>query len=345
MPLSAVQDTEPSANDPPGTVYLTLEHPLFSRVAGVSFRRSASDGEPVMVVPFEEREATLPLPGIKREFEITDDSADGRMLALVAESLSYVTALFPGDPLPAEIVNGEASWTPSISFLRRAKIRLRVQLIGWLDPAAARLAVRDLEGGDRMETDPELKTALYNASRKAAEALGAADPLEVMARIDALANEFAYTEALRNELLVPVQALLARTARMAAQLNRSDGVRADSLNRVQKMTTTTLNELAGRFEKIDEVCRDIIALLREPEVRVAFIRENRDMLYRNRLGWDPILEQWNDLDEDDDTALWLAVANTYQFLARRYLTVTEWPSFAALRSSLAAGKKLNGMRW
>jgi hypothetical protein len=335
---------ETTAEAGAGEHLVALEHPMFSRIAGISFRRSASDGTAVMVVPFEDREASVPLKGLQREFDIPDESPDGRMLVLIAEALHYVTALYPGDPLPAEVTSGEASWSPAGNHLRRAQIRLRVALLGWQDPAAAKLAIRDLEGGGRMETDPELKTAMQHATRRAAGTLNCAGPDEVLARLEALSNEFAYIESLRDRLLLRVQALVTRAKRMSGALSRTDVVRLDAITRVIKMTGTSVDDMEGRFGKIDEICHDIIALLREPEVRIAFVRENRDALYRTQLGWEPILEQWDHVDEDDEVLLWQVVANTYQFLARRYLAVTEWPSFLGLRESLGTSKR-NMMRW
>lgn len=321
-----------------------LQHPIFTRVPHISFRRSSADGEPVMMVPFGEREAALPLKGLQREFDIANDSPDGRMLALIAQGLDYVTALHPGDPLPAEVVNGQASWTPAGNHLRRAQLRLRLALLAWQDAAAAKRAMRDIESGGRLDTDPELKTALQNASRKAVAELGCQRPEEVMSRLDALAGDFGYIEALRERLLGRIETLLARSRRLAATLHRSDSVRSDAIGRVIKMAGTSLADISARFERLDEVCRDIIALLREPELRLAFVNETRDALYRTQLGWDPILQQWDEVDPDDETALWQVVSDTYQFLARRFLPVTEWPAFASLGASLAKAQR-NTMRW
>ncbi|WP_205083071.1 hypothetical protein [Paracraurococcus ruber] len=321
-----------------------LQHAVFNRVANVCFRRSPTDGEAVMVVPFGDREASLPLRGVQKEFDIPDDSEDGRMIGLIIESLGYVTALHPGDPLPAEVVNGQASWTPGGNHQRRAQVRLRVALLAWHDGDAARRAMRDIESGGRLDTDPELKTAFQNAGRKAMVELGCASPEEVMQRVDGLASDFAYIEALRDRLLVRIQALVLRVRRIAGTLHRSDSVRSDAVARIVKMAGTSLEELGARFDKVDEVCRDIIALLREPELRLAFVHESRDLLYRNLLGWDSILNQWDEADEDEDGPFWQVVANTYQFLARRYLPATEWPSFTNLRGSLSKSNR-NIMRW
>jgi len=52
-----------------------------AEVLGPTVKVSPADGTPVMVVPFDDREASVPLRGIQKEFEIPDDSPDGEMLA------------------------------------------------------------------------------------------------------------------------------------------------------------------------------------------------------------------------------------------------------------------------
>ena len=86
-----------------------LTHPVFTMLGTISFRRARADGTPVMVVTLGEREAVVPLRSLQREFGITDESADGRMLGLVAESLDYVCGLSLGDRLPSEVLSGKAS--------------------------------------------------------------------------------------------------------------------------------------------------------------------------------------------------------------------------------------------
>ena len=57
----------------------TLQHHVFNTLGQISFRRSSSDGTPVMVVPMGDKEASVPLRALQREFAITDESPDGRM--------------------------------------------------------------------------------------------------------------------------------------------------------------------------------------------------------------------------------------------------------------------------
>ena len=115
VPVPAMSDPEPQF-DPPiepdfeaAPDHCVLHHALFTKLGTVSFRRALTDGTPMMIVPFGEREAGLPLRSLQHAFDIPDGSPDGRMLGLIAESLDYVTCLCVGDPLPAEVVNGTAS--------------------------------------------------------------------------------------------------------------------------------------------------------------------------------------------------------------------------------------------
>ena len=321
-----------------------LEHAVFSRIPGISFRRSAMDGTPVIVMPIGERDAAVPLRSLQAEFGIPDDSADGQMLGLIAESLHYVTALYPGDPLPPEVTSGGASWSPAGVHLRRARTRLSIALLAWQDPAAAKRALKDLDGGNRLESDPELRTMLDSAARRAANELGLTDSLDVQQRLDPLADEFAYIEALRDNLLLPVRGLVSRAKRLSVGLNRYDAIRCNAITGVIKMSGPPLADMDKRFTQMDNICHDVLELLRTPDVNVPIVRENRDTLYRTQRGWQPVLEQWVKVDQGDDAAVWMIVASTYQFLARRYLEATAWPAFDSLNVVLARSRRPI-MRW
>jgi hypothetical protein len=93
----------------PATDNCVLQHPVFSTLGEPLFRRAEADGTPVMVVKLGEREAAIPLRSLQREFSIPDDSEDGHMLALIAQSLDFVAVLHIGDKLPTEVLSGQAS--------------------------------------------------------------------------------------------------------------------------------------------------------------------------------------------------------------------------------------------
>lgn len=333
-------------NDPasaPTPTHVSLSHPVFVRVDGISFRRSPTDGAPVMVMPFGEREAAIPLGSLRAEFEIDDHTPDGRMLSLVAEALGYVTALAPGDALPPEVTSGQASWTPSVLHRHRADRRLRVALLRWWRPAAVQEAGGEIRCWERIDQDPELRSQMGSAYRRTAETLGLDGSGAVEERIAQLAEEFAFIEALRDELLDRVERMAGRCRQYESANPRLDARRRDTIVRMRTLLTTALGELQQRFQALDGLLDDITALLADPDSQIEVIRSHRNALHRARLGWQEVLDKWAALDMNDEAGLWGAILDTYQFLARRYLPYTEWPTVNSLRG--APGKGAPGMRW
>ena len=168
-PGAMIDAAAPQPNEPE---ICQLSHRLFTALGTPLFRRSESDGVPVMVVPLGEREAVLPIVAVQREFGITLDSDDGRMLALVAASLDFVSALRVGDPLPSEVLSGAASWTPDPEHLRIATARLRLQLIDWLNPDGGNRPELDAISLLTVAEDPRLREQVQDALIQAAATLG-----------------------------------------------------------------------------------------------------------------------------------------------------------------------------
>lgn len=322
-----------------------LVHEVFHRLAGITFRRSPTDGSPVMIVPFGEREASVPLRSLQREFDIDDDSADGRMLGLVAESLDYVTCLGPGDRLPDEVVSGRASWEPGPRHRQRAATRLRLQMLAWLDADAARDAGRTTGPELALDSDPRLRGLIQSAFREAASALGLATAEEAVALLESLAREFAYIEALRERLLFRVHTLGERVESLCRTAGRNDLLRRETLTQVQRLTDLARDQFRARFDDIDAQTGEIIATLRNADSQITYVRSNRDWLYRCQRAWDPVLARWDKVWGASDEAIWQLVADTYQFLARRYLPANEWPSFNALRQHGAPARPQRVMAW
>src|ERR1700733_9673494 len=111
-----------------------LEHQAFDALGAISFRRSPTDGTPIMAVSLGEREASIPLESLRREFAIADNSADGRMLDLIGTALDFVSSLHPGNKLPSEVLTSEASWQPRADDLRLVTARLYLRFTIWMTP-------------------------------------------------------------------------------------------------------------------------------------------------------------------------------------------------------------------
>jgi hypothetical protein len=292
-----------------------LHHPAFALFAAAVFRKAEGDGTPVMVVRLGAHHAAVPLRALQRQLAIADDSADGRMFALIAEALDYVVGLSLGDRLPREVLDGEASWQPAPRHLRRALAGLREQLL-------------------KLDGMNEMQSAFAQATR----ALGLAGPEQVVASLEALGQELAYIEALRERLLHPVRALVARLGRLRGR-RMADGQMQEALTQVERLATIGLRGIGAGFQDVDACTGDVISALRHASQQRGFIRSNRDWLYRSARAWSPILAEWDGAVAAD--ALPGLLGRTYQFLAPRYMPVTEW---FTLRAVVGAGRR-HAMTW
>lgn len=307
-----------------------LEHPVFSRVGEPLFRRAESDGAPVMVVQLGDREAALPLRSLQREFAIPDDSADGRMLAMIAASLDFVAGLRPGDPLPAEVLSGEASWDPNASHFQIAHARLRLQLVSWLrsDEHGAELTM-DPKSLVAAAEDPGLRAQVQEAFRKAAQELGQESSEAVVQLVEDLGRELAYIEALRERLLGRVQGMGTKLERLT-QGFRGDQAQLETLTQVRRLTGEALKQIGRRFAELDAQTGEVMQALRNLESQRTFIRSNRDWLYRTQRAWQPVLLDWDNAAFGFDEHTRALLIRTYQFLAPRFMAVTEWNSMNRL---------------
>lgn len=292
----------------------SLHHRVFTALSDISFRRSA-DGAAVMTVPFGETAASVPLRSLKREFAIADDSADGRMLAMIAESLDFVGSLRLGDRLPAEVLGEGASWTASARYRDAAALRLQGQLVGWLAAMGG--------STEALDEDAALRAQLQTAMTTAARALGLRGPEEVLTLLEALAGELSYIESLRDTLLRRVLAMVRKVAHLGLQRTR-DGVHQETMLQVQRLSQIAYIQLSSRFAEIDARTAEVMAVLGSMEAERAFIRSSRDWLYRTSRAWSPLLDEWGRTGLVLDELTWGLLARTYQFLAPRYMPVTEW---------------------
>ena len=307
-----------------------LSHRLFHATPGIAFRRMAERGEKVMVVPLGERMAALPMHAIRREFDIAAESEDGQMLDLIDAALDHVPDIALGDTLPAEVISGAASWQVEPHHLWLAAARLRSGMLAWLRPGSQPSG----EPASTMEalmSDPNLRAQVQSAFEQAAYVLGLPDAAAAVAEVDRFAQELSHIEALREWLLGRVQGVVRRLATLPPQrgLDRS---RAEMLQRVGQLATTALRGLRDRFDIIDAQTGELMAVLRNPEQQVIFIRQHRDAMHAELLEWDSVLQQWDALPQSlglvsgggAGEAFWAALSDTYHLLARRHLPQSAW---------------------
>jgi hypothetical protein len=304
----------------------TLAHPLFGALGEIWFRHAETDRTPVLAMHLGEREAAVPLRALQNEFGIASDSPDGRMLKLIANALDFVSLLRPGDKLPAEVLTGDASWQPEAMHFQLAAARVKLQLTSWLGQGGGP------EQGDAdpqmllsQVDDPAMRQRLQEAMAQAARAMGLDSSEQVVSLIEELAGELAYVEALRDRLLTPVTELRTRLAAIGRR--RLDPAHMETITQVQRLCGIGLRDIAARFEELDAQTGEVMAALQNVSRQREFIRKHRDWLFRSQRAWEPILNEWASFDESETPELlWALVARTYQFLAPRFMPVTEWQS-------------------
>jgi hypothetical protein len=304
----------------------TLTHRVFTSFGEPLFRKAEIDGTPVMVVKLGEKEAAIPLRCMQREFGIADASDDGQMLGLIAQSLDFVTCLRIGDALPPEVLSGQASWEPDALHLQIANARLQWQLVAWLNSGTGGDSPNmDADALLQVADDPARRQQVQEAFTKAAEALGLASREAVIALVEELAQELAYIEALRDRLLRRVSGMAEKLNRMA-QNYRGDASHLETLTQVRRLTLTALKQIGPRFEELDAQTGEVMAALRNADSQRTFIRSNRDWLYRTQRAWQSLLTEWDVAGTGFDEGILQLLNRSYQFLAPRYMPVTEWSS-------------------
>ena len=319
----------------------SLSHAAFQNLGEILFRLSETDRRPVLVLQLGEREAQLPLDSLRREFQIGDESDDGRMLDFIAEALEFVSVLRPGDPLPSEVVTGEASWQPDSRHRALATSRIQLKLAAWISgqeaapqPAAEPPAIQ------QSVQDPQTRRSIPVAVDRAAEALGLPNAEAALRLIEDLADELAYVEALRDRLLGRVVILFGKLDRMLRHW-RGDASHLETLTQVRRLCRVALQQISGRFEQVDAQTGEVLGALRNADSQRAFIRSQRDWLYRSLRAWEPILVEWEDAPDRIDDGTWALLARTYQFLSPRFMPVTEWLATARkLRRRTPSGPQM-----
>jgi hypothetical protein len=309
------------ASDSP--IVCALEHPIFRKLTDLMFRRAEADETPVMVMSLGERVAAVPLRALQREFGIADDSADGRMLGLIARSLDFVGAMQLGDPLPTEVLDGRASWAPGEVHRAVAAARLRLKLAAWLQPETTDSMPPDPGAICRLDEDPQMRQQVNAALERAAHDLGLSDRSQVLPLLEALAEELSYIEALREGLLQRVRDTVGRIDRVCRS-GRVDQKRLEMITQVRRLSAAGLQQIAERFNELDAQNEEVMSALRNLDSQRDLIRSSRDRLYRLSRAWEPTLHDWEQSDHLTDVAQWQLIDRTYHFLAPRYMPVQEW---------------------
>ncbi len=315
---------------------ISFKEKVFTAVDGSYFRRSDETNEPVFILNLGGEEVMLPFKGIRREFNVEEDSPDDKMLDLVANSLEYVKIVMPGDDIPKEILTGEASWEVTDEHLRVARQRISMQLVSWI--SGEENLITDPEQLMQIAEDPATQAKINSAFDDAAAALGDEDATKetVIERIEDLARELGYIETLREKFR---NVLMAETkVKRIRHLAGKQRSLLDSATSVAQLITKAASEFNDEFEHLDGQTGEIIGVLKNIDSQKEYIRSVRDTLYRRLIAWEDLLIAWDEHPEHCSSNTVDLLRETYRFLAPRYMETDDWALLSKAQQPEDAGK-------
>ena len=278
-----------------------------------------SDGRPCMGMKLGTLDALVPLSSLVKEFTI-DGTPDGLLLETVTAGLKYVKVIRPGDSIPRELLDGTASWRVDDEHLEIAQGRVTLQLNGWLN-GQERLVFDPIEIL-QLVGDPAVVARVKAGYPKIAEQLGLVGETEVRACLDKLTRELVYIEALRARFGA-VQQLQGKLAAFR-RAYRKDKTIDEELIRVNNLLLKPLDLFTKAFADVDGNCGEIIAVLRNLDAMITYIRESRDALHARLMSWDDLLKRWQEVNPEISVANEGLIKELYRFLAQNYLTTKSW---------------------
>ena len=314
----------PAMSAPAARDTCTFEHPLFPKLGEVVFRPAEADGTPVLVMPLGKSTAALPLRSLQAELGIEAASPDGQMFALIGRALDFVAELRLGDPLPVEVLGGEASWTPDPVHVQVAAWRLKLRLVAAGDGGAGPnwVTAEPMHVLQAMD-DPALPERLHAAYIEAAATLGLPDAASVAQLVDQAAAELGFVEALRDRLLRRVLGLIDRVEGLLASLSQNlSGI--EMVSRVLRLSKIAAGKIRARFDELDACVQVLPGALRDLGSHRPSIRLHRDWLYCSLRAWGTILAAWEGASTDWADGTWSLLSRTYRFLAPRFMPMQEW---------------------
>lgn len=324
--------------------YVQFRHPFFKTFENAYFRTSQMDGVAAYVVNMGEQMVSLPLDGIKREFGLAEYSADGVMLNTIERSLRFVRGLQVGDPIPNEVLSGNASWVPDLVHKEQAGRRVTAQLVCWstgeevrlTDPTALRAFLSDKVNNEAIRK-AQVKAALYMG-------IGEEESDKVATIMDDLSGELAFIESLRAKYQ-KIRAIAADLKRMRGAFAQQASV-AQEIDVVLRLISVPVKTFGEEIARIDAHVGEVANVFRNYETIRTVIRKTRDDLYSRLNAWDELIDGWARLDtrEPDPFALVPVLREMQLFLAPRFMPVDEWELTIAKSSKLERNRQYGSVK-
>ena len=304
------------------STHFEFEHKIF-RVEKSYFALAADTHEAVFFVTLGDLNASLRLAAVRNEFKISPESPDGQLLSIIERSLRFVREIRHGDTIPRELLDGSASWAVSERHRAHARTRIASHVLNAVAGVKAAAALDELQL-DQLSDDPDFKTRARGAFTAFAAriGLGADRKDEVMDRVEQLARELAYIEALRERSLA-IRQITVFVGQMAKLFKNDKGLLPEIV-RVQSLIRRPIDGLMKRFATIDGKVGEIEKALARVRPTVDTIRATRDDLHYTLSLWDDLVWKWGELDREKADNAKLLVRETYRFAATNFPQTQEW---------------------
>lgn len=315
------------ARGAPGEVSTRFDfvHKVF-QVPGALFCKEA--GETWFQAPLGGASARAPLSAVRREFGIDRDDNDFELLVLVERALDHVRQIRPGDCIPSELLDGSASWRFEPAHEQLARGRIYSGLTSWAvgEPGEPleRGALIGFDAGEVMAEHGE------DALGRLARNIGAPGVAAVRVRLDKIAREYAYVEALRDHF-AGLYRLPKRLEAARAKVER-DRNRREEYDRMLALVVKPLRIARQRFNALDALVGDTPTAVGDEARTIACLRRERDKLHVDTMAWREVVDMWDSGADEDERR-----RATYRYLASNFAEAAEWgggssgPSISQMR--------------
>ena len=289
------------------------------RLPGARFLLSAkatgNDNQKMMfAVPLGNSEGLISINSLCTVFSIAQGSSDFSLLSLVERALRVVPDVRPGDKIPSEIIDGTSSWKVSDTHRAIAREKLQARLLSCMTGSDADYT--DKAGLKALMEATETKILLRDAFKNAASRLGLSEPVEVVDRIEMLARELSYIEAIR-EICESVSSLIL-SLKPFFRFYSSDQKLSSALMRCRNLGDEAIRELFTPLALVDIKFSDMLGTLKSIDTIINEVRQARDQLRFLLMDWFPILEMWKSLPQRRSREAEKAIDALYRLLAIRF---------------------------
>lgn len=301
--------------------HFLFDHKLFA-IPDCFIGLDPNTGDPGLSLPLGDVRAFLPLGPLMKMFKDLSRE-DVTLLNVAIRGLHHVREIRPGDSIPAEILDGSASWSVGPEQLDRARGRMIAALLA-VDGTPYEPLIGD-RGATALAQDEAVERRRTAALEIVRDKLGDSSGSQkaVLANVERIARELSYIEGLRDRyaLVTKISARILTSGR----LYRNTGAMAEEIYRVRILMRTPVEEYRGAFANVDAQFAEFLNVIRKPDEMIAFIRRNRDELHQRLMIWDSLVSQWDPEDASKRSKrLETLLRATYRFAARRFPAGQDW---------------------